>query len=221
MEYAALTATTEEMPLIKELWLHFWDKYFNNSTIYPNLNMNEHDVMFVRLVVIGLFIGLAIAGFALVFNKRVLGAFVRKLIEKEALSPERALTLEDLGYGEKLIIHSAVKKSTALRRVVKCREEQEYNAELAKKLEQYNDSKEQEKKTPKFKETFYKIDPLIDSFYIPEDMKYTAEVKFDSKGNTWGSAVLCCVLMLVLMIVALVALPTLLNYLDEIAGSIK
>ncbi len=217
MEYIALTVSGEEMPLANELWLYFMDKYFDDSTFYPNLNIDGNDTAFIRLVIIGLFIGLSVAGFFAVFNKRVLGSFVRKLIQAEAFSPESAKTLEELGFAGKVTIYNAVRKSTTLRRVVKCREEQAHDAELSLKRAEYDTARENDKRLPKFKETVYKIDPTTDRFYIPEEMKYMADIKFDAKGNTWASAIFCCVFMLVLMVVAIVLLPNLLEFLNNLA----
>ena len=218
MKYAALSIPEEEMPLAKELWMYFWDKYFDTSTFYPNINLDSSDTKFIQLVIIGLFIGLSIGGFFAVFNRRVLGSFVRKLIEAEALSPESAKNLEEVGFLGKIAIYTAVKKSTALRRVVKCREEQEYYTELNKKREEYDQARKSNKKLPAFKESIYKVDPLKDRFYIPEDMKYMADIKFDAKGNTWASAIFCCVFMFVLMIVAIVLLPNILDFLNNLAA---
>ncbi|MBE6577754.1 MAG: hypothetical protein E7653_06410 [Ruminococcaceae bacterium] len=218
MEYIALDVSQQEMPLANELWLYFMDKYFDDSKFYPNLNIDGDDTSFIRLVIIGLFIGLSIAGFAAVFNKRVLGNFVRKLISEEALSPESAKTLEELGFAGKVTIYNAVRKSTTLRRVVKCREEQEYEAALKEKQAEYENARQTDKKLPKFKETEYKVDPTRDRFYIPEDMKYMADVKFDAKGNTWASAIFCCIFMLVLMVVAIILLPSILEFLNNLAA---
>ncbi len=217
MEYIALDVSYEEMPLANELWLYFMDKYFDDSTFYPNLNIDGDDTTFIRLVIIGLFIGLSVAGFFGVFNKRVLGSFVRRLIEAEAFSPESAKTLEELGFAGKVTIYNAVRKSTSLRRVVKCREEQEHDAALNEKRAEYESAKESGKKLPKFKETEYKVNPTSDRFYIPEDMKYMADIKFDAKGNTWASAIFCCVFMLILMVVAIVLLPNILDFLNNLA----
>jgi hypothetical protein len=217
MKYFSLAVPEREVPLAKELWLYFWDKYFNDSSIYPNINLDARDTAFIRLVIIGLFVGLSVAGFFSVFNKRVLGSLVRKILKEEALSKDSAKTLEELGFLGNVAIYTAVRKSTNLRRVVKCREEDEHNAALLKKRQQYEAERSENKKLPKFKETAYSINPVTDHFYIPEDMKYMADIKFEAKGNTWASAIVCCLLMLVLMIIALVFLPDLLDFLNKFA----
>ena len=47
-----------------------------------------------------------------------------------------------------------------------------------------------------------------------------ADVKFEKKGNTWASAILCAVLLTVGMFAVLGGLPSLLNLLDSIAETV-
>ena len=220
--FFALSATTAEelgMPLWKELWYYFYETYINPSVYYENLGADSRTMLSVRLMILGLFIGIAIAAFAAVFNKRVLGGVVRRLLKADALSPDSALTLAELGYSGG-IIGLAVKKSTSLRRVVKCREEEEYDEKLKEKRKEYAERKKNGDKLPKFKETPYKINTLTDAFYIPEKMKYMADVKFEKKGTTWLGAILTVVVLAVVFVALMVALPSIFELLNSIAGEI-
>ena len=214
----ATAAEEAEMPLWKELWYYFYNTYINPTEYYENLGADSRTMLSVRLMILGLFIGISIAAFAAVFNKRVLGDAVRRLLKAEALSPDRALTLAELGYSGG-VIGFAVKKSTSLRRVVKCREETEYDEKLSEKRREYAERRKNGENLPKFKEIPYKINVLTDTFYIPEDMKYTAEVKFEKKGSTWLGAILTVVVLAVLFVALMVALPHIFELLDEVAGS--
>lgn len=220
--FAALTvAETEselEMPLWKELWQYFYNTYINPTEYYENLGADSGTMLSVRLIILGLFIGLSLAAFAAVFNKRVLGDVVRKLIAAEALSPDKALTLGELGYDTNPLIRLAVKKSTSLRRVVKCREEVAFDGETERKRREHEERRKGGEKLPKFKETAYKIDTLSDAFYIPEDMKYMADVKFEKKGTTWLGACLTVVVMAVVFVAVMVALPHIFELLDSFAA---
>ncbi len=220
--FSALNVTTAEeleMPLWKELWYYFYNTYINPTEYYENLGADSSTMLSVRLMILGLFIGISIAAFAAVFNKRVLGEVVRRLLKAEALSPDRALTLAELGYSGG-IVGLAVKKSTSLRRVVKCREETEYDEKLSEKRKEYAERRKNGEKLPKFKEIPYKINTLTDSFYIPEDMKYMADVKFEKKGTTWLGAILTVVVLAILFVALMVALPQIFELLDDVAGSI-
>lgn len=220
--FLALNVTTAEeleMPLWKELWYYFYNTYVNPTEYYENLGADSQTMLSVRLMILGLFIGISIAAFAAVFNKRVLGEVVRRLLKAEALSPDRAMTLAELGYSG-WIVGLAVKKSTSLRRVVKCREEEEYDEKLGEKRKEYAEHRKNGEKLPKFKEIPYRINTLTDTFYIPEDMKYMADVKFEKKGTTWLGAILTVVVLAILFVALMVALPQIFELLDDVAGSI-
>ena len=66
----------------------------------------------------------------------------------------------------------------------------------------------------------FRVDPDNHHFYIPEQMKYTADVKFEKKGSGWLSAVLFCAVMLVVGFVILLILPSLLSLLDQFVGAL-
>jgi hypothetical protein len=188
--------TGEEPPrsLFERIWLYFR----GSSVFYPSLGMDDYDVMTARFVAVGLFVGVAIAVFMTVFNKRVLGDIVRGFIKKGAFSPDTALTLDQMGLADSFVARFVVKRSTSLRRVVKCREEERHIASLDVRRTEYENRRKNGEKLPKFKEVEYKVNVLSDSFYIPEDMKHMAEVKFDKKGTTWiGAAVITVIAALI------------------------
>lgn len=211
----------EEMPLIKELWLHFYEKYIASSQVYPNLGIDAGALLSIRIIIIGLFIGLAIASFGAVFNKRVLGAFIRKLISEQALSDDSAKTLDELGFGANIFVRLSIAHGYNLKRIVVCREEQLFYSELAKQREEYQKKREADPSLPRFCEVEYKVDVLNDSFYIPEDKKYEAEIKFEKKGTSLGGAVFILILMIIVMAALLIALPTILEFIDGIVEGFK
>ena len=104
--------------------------------------------------------------------------------------------------------------------MVKCVEEQEFDKNQAEKLKEYQQERKENKKAPKFKEQVYKINPYADRFYIPEDMKYTADIKFEKKGNSWAGAIIFSLIMVVVFVAILVALPHIFELLNDLAGSI-
>ncbi len=220
LNLTALTVPEEEMSLFKELWLYFYETYMYPERVYENLGLDRASLLSLSLLIFGLCIGASLAAFGAVFNKRVLGSSVRKLLSLNALSPDTALTLEEIGAEQSVITRLAVKRSTSLRRVVKCREEEEYNAMLEKKRQEYEEKRRADKKLPKFKEAPYKLDTLASHFYIPEKMKYTAELKFEQKGSTWISAIVFTVVMAVVFVALLAVMPNILELLNDIAGSI-
>ena len=215
-----LAANEEDMPLIQELWQYFYNTYYQNDVYYGNLNLDTGDMIMIKNILLGLFIGLSLAAFATVFNKRVLGNFVRKLLADEVLCAENAKTLAELGYDKKYAIRSAVGHSTNLRRVVKCREEEIYNAEIEEKRLSYEEQRKPDRSLRRFRSEPFHVDPLKHHFYIPEDMKYTADIKFEKKGTTLLGAILFVVIMAIAFVVLIVSLPGIFTVLDDFVGSL-
>ena len=56
--------------------------------------------------------------------------------------------------------------------------------------------------------------------HIPEDMKYTSDIKFEKKGNSWAGAIIFSLIMVVVFVAILVALPHIFELLNDLAGSI-
>lgn len=196
----------------------YYDIYFNFAIEYDNLSLTVSDFKMICAIICGLCIGMIIAIFASLYTKKILGDVVRAAIAADALSPESAKTLDELGFADKLLMRRAVAKSVSLRRVLKCREEEAFIAELNEKREEYAKKREENRKLPKFKESEYKIRPSEDAFFVPEDLKYTAEIKFDKKGATLRSAIATTVIVIIAFIAVMIALPELLEFLDGLAA---
>lgn len=220
-QFFALTTPEEEISFFEKTWKVFREMFIESPEYYEYLTVDFGTLLSVRLVILGLFVGMCFATFAAVFNKKVLGDVVRKILSKQALSPETALTVEELGYQNKFIILLALKKSTSLRRVVKSREEVAYYQELENKREEYLLRKQNGEKIPKFKETPYKMDVTADHFYIPEDMKYMADIKFEKKGFSWLGAVFVVLILTVAFFVLMYFLPHILGFVNDIAAGFQ
>lgn len=214
--------TAQEPSLWQELWNHFSDKYFAPENVYyPNLNMDASSVAMIRNIVIGLLIGVIIASFAVVIDKRVLGAFVCKLIEQECFSPEQAKRLCDLGFDEKYVIRNGVRRGTNLRSVVRCREEDEHNEQIARQRELYEQRRAEDPSLPRFVEVSYQVNSDADHFYIPEEKRYSADMRFDKRGTTWVVFVGVIIVSFLLFIGFLFALPEILEFLDALVESVE
>ncbi len=217
--YVALSAAAEQEPFFSALWRYFYDTYLNPSEYYEHLGIDGGGILSVRMVILGLCIGLIVAMFAAVYNKRTLGNIVRRFLAAEALSPDTALTLEDVGLQGSAIARYSVRKSITLRRVLKCREEVEFTAKQNAAREEHEQRRKDDKSIKKFREAEYSVNPYADAFYIPEDMKYTADVKFEKKGTSLAGAFIFSGIILVAFVVIMVALPHLLGFIDGIVGA--
>lgn len=211
----------EETTIWQDIWDHIYGVYLAVDGNYENLGFGSNTIMSVRLVVLGLFIGMIIACVAMAYNKQVLGGFVRKLLSSEIKSIEDAKKLDELGYQKNPFIRSAVRKSVSLRRVVKCVEEDEFYARQNADREVYEKKRAENPELPKFKDQEYLVDPSSDHFYIPEQICDIAEKKFYARGSSWGVTVITIIGLCVGFFVLLLVLPNILSVLDEFVGSFK
>ena len=69
------------------------------------------------------------------------------------------------------------------------------------------------------RETEYRVDPDTDHFYIPEELAYTAERKFNKKGSGWLILILMIVISIFLFALLLFVIPEILSLLDELVGA--
>lgn len=168
-------------------------------------------------IIMGIFIGFCIACVMVVFDKRVLGDFVRQLLSEECLSKDRAMTLSELGYLKNPIIRGALKSNVSIRRVVKCVEEEAFYEDVERLRAEYEAANAGKRALP-FKSPRFRFDASTMHFYIPEEMKYTADVKFEKKGTNPVTLLLGILVFAALALVALFLLPDLLQMVDNAIG---
>ena len=203
--------------------MNLWESFRNLFVVegeYQNLGSN--DLISVPLIIVGIFVGIAIAFVATVFTKRILGEMVRKLLSGQVHSPESARTLSELSLDQHLFICHAVKGNVSLRRVVFCREEEEFLREQEERRSEYEETKKKTpsgKKVKKFRESSFRVDSKRHHFYIPEEYRDMASVKFDKKGTSVGKLILLLVLLLIVLILLLVFLPRVMELLDGVVGA--
>ena len=199
----ALTIPEEEnMSLFEELWLYFENVYIKtDSTQFEHLGFGLNTMTTIRNILFALFLGIIIASFAAVLDKRHQGELVRKLLREGCVGEQNAKSLYELGLVTKSSVRHAVRKSVNIRRVVKCLEEQAY-----------------ERENPNA-ESAYRIDAVADHFYIPEDKRISAEVKFANRGIKVWLVPVVVVVSVVGFFGLMLLIPYILQLLDEMIGS--
>ena len=209
-----------EPSLWQEIWNYIYNNYFSpDAVVFENLSFGDNTAVTLRNIVLGLFVGIIAASLFIVIDKRVLGAFVRKLLREDCTSAEKAKRLYDLGFVTKYSIRNGVRRSSVLRSVVRCREEDEYYAALAEQKQSYEQKRAEDSTLPPFKEIPYRVDPDTDHFYIPEEKKYSAEMRFDKRGTTWIGFAMVIVVAIIGFAVLMFALPEILKLIDSFVGS--
>ena len=77
------------------------------------------------------------------------------------------------------------------------------------------------KKPRKYERNDFRVDPDEHHFYIPEEKRDAAVVKFRQKGISWGAALLYAAIFIVILIIFIIELPYMLDVLDEFLGMLK
>ena len=97
----------------KKWWETLSDRIFTDQS-YENLN--ENSLFSVPLIVIGIFVGVAIALIVNVFTKRVLGEMVRKLLAEEVTSEASAKLCRLSSVSGAICIISRISQENSTRR---------------------------------------------------------------------------------------------------------
>lgn len=153
----------------------------------------------IELILICCYIGILAACALAIYEKRVMGEFIRTVLKRGATSPETALTLRELGYDNKSSVIRALRGNGLFKDTV-------FEA---------SDTVEFDKEShalPVYREKF---DPATARFYIPEPLKYKAEVRFEKKGTHIMMLVLAAILFGILLIIALLLKDQVLVLIDQ------
>ena len=191
---------------IEELWDYFVEFYLEANTAYPNLGMDGESIVSLPVIIAGLCIGTLVAVFAAMHESRVIGGYVRKMLEGKHIGKENAVTLEMLGTGERSSFGKALVRSVSLRRYVVCVEEEDF---YEKKINGEIDTKEEYKHT------------VGEHFYIPEDKRIGAEFKYVKRSVKWWVIPIIVVGILVAFFALMLVIPYILELIDSFIGSFK
>ena len=193
-----------------ELFEYFNEKYFTvEFGAYENFSLGAGAAATAKTVVYAIAIGIIVAAAMAVYTRSVLGGFVRKLIKEGANSPETAKKLSEVGFFRSAAIRRELARGVTLRKVVRCPEEDAFLATT---------DKTEKKKGKQGKPESFRPDFLTARYYIPEELKYRAEIRFEKKGSDWG--MFAIVMVMAVVIAALIGffLPDLFQLMDNIIG---
>ena len=172
-----------ENSLIHELGRFFEENVFRvDFGIYENFSVGRGVGGTVRTVIIGLMLGMVFATWSMYYTRTVHGRFVRKLLRGECYTADRAMTLREAGMFRNPSIRRELTKGGALTKLTRCVE-----------AEQYDEAKEKKPFAPDF---------TTAHFYIPEDLKYRADVRYERDGSgllPFLLTVVVCVIVAILL----------------------
>lgn len=211
-----------EKSVFEELWEYFVDKYFSTELPYlENFTVRSNQVMFYKLIIIGLSIGLVVAALCNLYNKRYVGDFVRKVIKEGCIDGENAKTLAELGYQKSVGVWWVIRSGGSLTRWIRCVEEDKFLADLKEKRKAFDEKHLTDKKKPKFKESQFKRDLKTMHFYLPEEKKYAAEIKFDAKGANIGGVILVAIASIAFCLILCYMLSDIIKLFDNFISAMN
>ena len=240
MRSISLASSSEEPTVIEELIDYIVTKYLTpnfGAYEYTNINVDTDPLVTPAMIFVGAFIAVMAGAAAVIFNRRVLGRLVRRLIKNDALTPDKAKTLDELGLSDSRIIKFFLNRTT-LSKAVRCVEEDEYYGlkyipyihedYSGTKSEDVEESEREARKNDAYtvsintsRKLRYKRDPGKDHFYIPERKKYHASVRFDIKGTNPLSLLILAAVYIVLGLIFIRIFPSLLKAIDTAIGAFK
>ena len=161
------------------------------SVFGQRVELGTNSVTTLNIIVWSLFIGFIIAIGVTLYSKIVLGRVVRSLIEKQALTPESALSADEIGANNPLI-KFALRRGSALRRVILTTADTDVEEA--------------------------KVDTKISKFYIPSGNLRRAEIVYGKPETSVFSVLLGIIAFLILAMVAFLIIPNITQLLANIAG---
>ena len=166
---------------------------------YTNFSFTVSQQKMLPLIVFALFFGVFLASFYTLYIRSLLGGIVRKLISEEIFDAARAKTAEELGFGKNPFVLHALKSPYSLRRVLRSRE---LDAHLA-----------EEKAAVDFRP-----DPKNEHFYLPEEDKYKAEMRFGRSATAPHTLLFVLLGIVICEVVVFAFLPELISLFDKVVS---
>lgn len=142
--------------------------------------------MTLDIVIWSIFIGIVLGAFYTYYIKSILGSFVRRLLAEEAFTPQTAKKLDQMGFAKNIIIRHALRDKSPIRKIVKAAAPADGEGSSA----------------PRF-------DPLAARFYIPEELRYRADIMFDAKGSSLPVAIIAVLAFFVAALISFAVIPDL------------
>lgn len=169
------------------------------------------------IIIWGLCAGIIIGAAISYYHRIYLGKIVRALLKEEILGKENAVTLEELGLKNSIFFRNALQEGKSLRRCIEianpdeCVTEKKQNGFVRFMKKLFTHSSEPKKV----------VRTETARLYIPEDLKYKADARFEKKGHEGIMLIVCVVLTLGVGVGLTKVIPIILNLLDDVISLYK
>ena len=145
----------------------------------------------IEVLVWALFIGFVIASFMIFYHKRIIGSFVRALLDRQAVSADSALSIYDLGFEKNGLVKNALRSDATLRRLVW----------------EVDDNMQKREDGVIFSARTSTLDLNNAKFYIPSENKIRAELRYSAKGTDVFAIIIAVVIFMAVAYAALLLIP--------------
>ena len=176
------------------------------------VSINSSSFLFlIGALYVGLLLGVLFALVVRVHSHRI----VKALSEHGATDRESAATLDELGLGKGRIVRSLLKTDSSLRRTVLCANESEFGERKVSGLRRF--WREKILRNPLSGATDFEVA----RFYLPEEKRVTAEIRYSEEEHPVRSFILAAVGLLALAFFTVYVLPELLTMFDNLVTQVK
>lgn len=203
--------------LINEVLTFLKERYFTVTFPgYENLSLGANAAANAEMLVLAFAIGMILAAGISAFSRTRLSKFVRIFLREEIYTPEAAKTLMELGVFRDTSLRRELSRGVNLHRVIRCREEEEHQLLQAERRAAYEEAHRDDPNAPAFVEEPFRMDFLTAHFYIPEELRYRADVRYTVRGTGLVPFLITAVAIIVLSALACIFLPDILQLVDNI-----
>lgn len=210
-----------------ELLSYLSERYFSvHFHIYEHIPLGPSANGSAQMIIVAVMIGLILSSIVMAITKARYGRFVKKLLKQDCLSPEKSKTLSELEEFRNSSVRRAFFIGHALTKCVYCVRAGEVSAEdpaeTAEALQASEDGEEKgaaemsEVRAADRVASRERLDYTVARFYIPEDLKYCAEIRYESRGSGWLPVALTVVLSIVGAALVCWLLPDFIQLLDNL-----
>ena len=184
--------------------------------------------MTLEIIVWSMFFGVLLGSLLIFYNRNVLGAFIRVLLENGATSPSTAKTLEETGFLNNFFVRAALRTRGTYRRII-------HASSAASPLDlppppltdgMQSETESEEKNTGgKKKERMSRRRASLSEvkFFIPDNMAARARSIYSDKGINIFAIFMTIGLFLIVAILSILIVPQLIqmlkNFIDMFFGS--
>lgn len=168
-----------------------------------DIDVNSSALPFlIWAICIGIAIGVLLSMICRVYSHRI----VKAAVDSGADSEKNARTITEMGLGNKWIIRRMLRTDSGLRRILCCVNEAEFP---------------EPKKTKFFGERTVKTPFDTARFYLPEEKRITAELRFPEEAHPVRNCILAAAALVLVGFLLMTVIPELLTMTDNFVTQVK